>query len=176
MALTWALVCHGQCLGKVTRAALSRSLVFESWYKDEKLKAESQPSVCDVLEQGQQILGNNYSFVAWKGEMGVSYKWLLFIYLWLRTQMYQVGIFLSLEKLGTCIPFLLLMLRGRRGCRGISPVPRMLYPVWLHRLPSLSLHSPHGWQVAPGCVRAAQAGTASQGMLCYQTLPHCTKG
>lgn len=80
-------------LVKLTRTALSRSLVFESWYKDEKLKAECQQSVCDVLEQGQQILGNNYSFVAWKGEMSVSYKWLLFIYLWLRTQMYQVGFF-----------------------------------------------------------------------------------
>lgn len=46
LALTWALLCHGQCLAKVTYAALSRSLVSESWYEDKKLKAESQQSVC----------------------------------------------------------------------------------------------------------------------------------
>lgn len=50
LALTWALLCHGQCLGKVTHTTLSRNLISESWYQDEKLKAESQQSVWDVLE------------------------------------------------------------------------------------------------------------------------------
>lgn len=49
-----------------------------------------------VLEPGQQILGNSYSFGAERGEMEVSYKVAficLFVCLWLRTQMYQVEFF-----------------------------------------------------------------------------------
>lgn len=124
MALTWALLCHGQCLGKVTRTALSRSLVFESWYKDEKLKAESQQSVCDVLEQGQQILGNNYSFVAWKGEMGVSYKWLLFIYLFMAEDTnVSSGNFFKSGEAGHVYPIPLINVQGQERVQGDFSCP-----------------------------------------------------
>lgn len=66
--------------------------------------------------------------------------------------MYQVGCFL--ETTGMCIHFLLVF-RGRRGLRKISALPRMLYPVWLHRLPSAFLPSPSwlrgGIWMCPGC-------------------------
>lgn len=77
-----------------------------------------------MLEQGQQILGNNYSFVAWKGEMGVSYKWLLFIYLFMAEDTnVSSGNFFKSGEAGHVYPIPLINVQGQERVQGDFSCP-----------------------------------------------------